>query len=166
MTGTRDAAGGNAPPGRGKGGGPTVLIIDDDNVGRALLIEVLKESCERIIELSSPIGATRIVSQERVDVVVLDVQMPNLRGDALAKLFRSNPRIAHLGVILVSGYNDNELSELGRACGADQVISKRHIRATLVGAVHSAWMLSRERREPTQRTPEPVARTARDGTER
>ena len=43
-------------PGRGRG--PKVLVIDDDDVGRTLISEVLLDSCSRVIGLSSPIGAT------------------------------------------------------------------------------------------------------------
>jgi PleD family two-component response regulator len=125
--------------------GPTVLVIDDDDVGRALLCEALGTSCKRIIQLSSPIGATRQAMQEQVDVVVLDVEMPNLRGDMLAKLFRSNARIAHVGVILVSGCDSDELERLGTACGADEVVSKRHVRSSLPNAVQKSWIHSRRR---------------------
>jgi DNA-binding response OmpR family regulator len=137
--------------------GPTVLVIDDDDVGRALLCEALRDVSKRTIELSTPIGATRTLVRENVDVVVLDLEMPNLRGDMLAKLFRSNARIAHVGVILVSGCGTEELEELGKKCGADDVVSKRFVRASLAVAVRNTWLVSRAR------MPKPTA--ARRGEE-
>jgi PleD family two-component response regulator len=132
-----------SPPGARVG--PTVLVIDDDDVGRALLCEALRDVSKRTIELSAPIGATRVVARENVDVVVLDVEMPNLRGDMLAKLFRGNARIAHVGVILVSGCSTEELEDLGEKCGADEVVSKRFVRTSLAGAVRNTWLASRAR---------------------
>ena len=138
-------------PGRGRG--PKVLVIDDDDVGRTLISEVLLDSCSRVIGLSSPIGATQTAVAEQVDVVVLDVEMPNLRGDMLAKLFRKNPRLGHLGVVLVSGCRSEELVRLGNSCGADAVLSKRDVRSQLRFVVHHAWMLSKNRnRDGTPRT--------------
>jgi CheY-like chemotaxis protein len=134
----------------GRGKGPKVLVIDDDDVGRTLISEVLHDSCSRVIELSSPIGATQTAVAEQVDVVVLDVEMPNLRGDMLAKLFRKNPRLGHLGVILVSGCRSEELVRLGNSCGADAVLSKRDVRSQLRFVVHHAWMLSKNRNRDGQ----------------
>jgi CheY-like chemotaxis protein len=131
--------------------GPRVLVIDDDDVGRTLISEVLLDSCSRVIELSSPIGATQTAVAEQVDVVVLDVEMPNLRGDMLAKLFRKNPRLGHLGVILVSGCRSEELVRLGNSCDADAVLSKRDVRSQLRFVVHHAWMLARNRSRDAQR---------------
>ena len=148
-------------PGRGRG--PKVLVIDDDDVGRTLISEVLLDSCSRVIGLSSPIGATQTAVAEQVDVVVLDVEMPNLRGDMLAKLFRKNPRLGHLGVVLVSGCRSEELVRLGNSCGADAVLSKRDVRSQLRFVVHHAWMLSKSRNRDGQvRSDAPANDTAPD----
>lgn len=129
----------------GQSKGPTVLVIDDDDVSRALICEALREVSKRTVELSSPIGATRVVSREQVDVVVLDVEMPDLRGDVLAKLFRNNARVGHIGVVLVSGCSPEELEELGKSCGADETVSKRYVRTSLGNAVRAAWTAARTR---------------------
>src|SRR3954469_6784583 len=96
-----------APSGRA-----TVLVIDDDDIARALITEILKPHFQ-VVELNSPIGATRAAVAACADVVVLDVQMPNISGDMLAKLFRNNPRLRHVGVVLVSGCSMAELTDLG-----------------------------------------------------
>jgi CheY-like chemotaxis protein len=126
--------------------GPIVLVIDDDAIGRTLVCETLREVFPSLLESSSPIGASRTVIQEHVDVVVLDVEMPNLRGNKLAKLFRENPRLAYIGVILVSACGSEELAALGEACGADGVVTKHNIRTSLQGAVTKAWRASVSRR--------------------
>jgi two-component system cell cycle response regulator DivK len=135
--GSRDAAGGTKVQ-------PAVLVIDDDNIARSLVRELLAPSC-RVVELSSPIGATRTASAESVDVVLLDVLMPNLRGDMVAKLFRNNPRLRHVGVILISGCAVEELAEMGAECGADAVLSKRNLRHELVPTVARVSSQSRRR---------------------
>ncbi|HKQ67981.1 MAG TPA: response regulator [Polyangiaceae bacterium] len=123
-----------------------VLVIDDDAIGRTLLCETLREHYSELTEVTTPIGASRIVSQERIDVVVLDVEMPNLSGDKLAKLFRTNPRLAHVGVVLVSGTGDDQLALLGLECQADATVTKAKVRADLVKAVQVAWEKSQRRR--------------------
>jgi two-component system phosphate regulon response regulator PhoB len=124
---------------------PKVLVIDDDDIPRTAMRELLEGAGIEALELSSPIGATQVALNQNVDVVVLDVMMPNLRGDMLAKLFRRNPRLRNLGVILVSGCPPQELAALASECQADAVVSKRDVRTDLVATVWRVQALCRVR---------------------
>jgi CheY-like chemotaxis protein len=115
-----------------------VLVVDDDEIAREVLCSELQQAGYEVLSLPSPIGATRVIHEEKVDVIVLDVVMPSLRGDRLAKLLRGNPRFANLGVVLVSGETGVQLQELAAAVGADAVLSKDRIRSTLVPTVKAA----------------------------
>lgn len=91
-----------------------------------------------VFSLASPIGATRAIVEQSIDVVVIDVQMPSIRGDRLAALFRGNPRFTRLGVVLVSGGDESELKQLGQATKADGVLSKGSL-DRLVGLVKDTY---------------------------
>ncbi len=112
-----------------------VLVIDDNEVARELMTSLLTEAGHRVHSLSTPIGATRTIVREKVSVVVIDVEMPALRGDKLVSLFRNNPRFSKLGLVLVSGAPEEELVEIGRAVGADAVVPKIHLEAGLADTV-------------------------------
>jgi CheY-like chemotaxis protein len=103
---------------------PNVLVIDDCEIARAEMTHRLARAGFNVSNLASPIGATRVIVDKKVDVVVIDVQMPSIRGDRLAALFKGNPRFATLSVILVTGGDEAELQELGRVAKADAVLSK------------------------------------------
>lgn len=107
-----------------RGRGITVLVIDDSDIARTRMVDLLAASGFDVAELPSPIGATRVILTRRVSVVVVDVLMPGMRGDRLAALFRGNPRFADVGVILVSGEATVELERLLSETGADASISK------------------------------------------
>jgi CheY-like chemotaxis protein len=102
----------------------TVLVIDDCEIARTEMSHRLAKAGFKVSNLASPIGATRVIVDQSVDVVVIDVQMPSIRGDRLAALFRGNPRFAALGVILVTGGSEAELDELLEVAKADAVLSK------------------------------------------
>lgn len=104
-----------------------VLVIDDSDVARRAMAELLTQNGMKVVTLSSPIGATREVMRNNVDVVVIDLMMPGLRGDRLAALFRENGRLAKLGLVLVSGGSDEELSQLSLERSVDAVVSKSRI---------------------------------------
>jgi len=106
---------------------PAVLVIDDSAVARRAMVELLTQSGIKVVSLESPIGATREVMRSNVDVVVIDLMMPGLRGDRLAALFRENSRFAKLGLILVSGGSEEELSQLSLEKCIDAIVAKSRI---------------------------------------
>lgn len=112
-----------------------MLVIDDNEVARELMTRLLSDAGHLVHSQSTPIGATRTIVRERVAVVVVDVEMPALRGDKLVALFRKNPRFARLGLILVSSAPERELVEIGQAVGADAVVPKLHLETGLVPVV-------------------------------
>jgi CheY-like chemotaxis protein len=115
-----------------------VLVIDDDEIARELLVSILRDGAHDVFDLPSPIGATQLIASRGIDVVVLDLMMPALSGDKLAKMLRSNPRLRGLGIVLVSSCDIRELEELAARVNANAVVSKRHVRENLLSAVASA----------------------------
>jgi len=116
-----------------------VLIIDDDVVARELLTSTLKLAGHEVFELNSAIGATRAIAQYEIDVAVVDVMLPDIRGDKLAQVLRQNPRGASLGIVLVSGCPVEELRALADSSQADIALQKSDIRLGLAPAVKVAW---------------------------
>lgn len=113
---------------------PVVLVIDDSDIARTKMASLLEEAGMEVITLPSPIGATRAMLTHQVDVVVIDVLMPAMRGDRLAALFRRNPRFKNVGIILVSGATEVELESLALEVQAEATISKARLQ-DLVEAV-------------------------------
>lgn len=104
--------------------GGTVLVIDDSDISRAEMTRILEAAGLEVVGLASPIGATRVMLGGNVKAVVIDIEMPSLRGDRLAALFRGNPRMNGIGVVLVSGEKSDELSRLAIEARADEAVSK------------------------------------------
>ena len=89
--------------------GLRVLVIDDDDISREMMVDLLRGDGHLVWDLPSPIGATKHIVTEEVQVVVIDIMMPSMRGDKLAALLSRNPKLKELGVVLVSGATVNEL---------------------------------------------------------
>jgi len=101
-----------------------VLVIDDSDLARASMRRALTDAHLRVIDLPSPIGATSAILRSQVRVVVVDVNMPSIRGDKLAALFRKSARMSTIGIILISGTEVEALDRLAREVGADAVLPK------------------------------------------
>ena len=101
-----------------------VLVIDDSDIARAAMMRALTQAGFDVLDLPSPIGATRSIVRHEVRLVVIDINMPSMRGDKLAALFRNNDRLRELKLVLVSGTEPDRLSKLAEEVGADGVVAK------------------------------------------
>jgi CheY-like chemotaxis protein len=108
------------------------LVIDDDDIARELVVSMLRDAGYETFELPSPIGASQMISREKIELLVLDIMMPGLSGDKLAKMLRANPRLGRIGIILVSSCNVAELEAVATSVRADGVVLKPEIRQKLL----------------------------------
>jgi DNA-binding NarL/FixJ family response regulator len=112
-----------------------VLVVDDSDLARAAIVRVLTRAGLRVGELATPIGLTQALIRKPTRVVVIDFDMPSLRGDRVIELLRRNPRFAHIKLVLFSGHELHELAEMGVAARIDAYISKSLGPTEIVSAV-------------------------------
>jgi PAS domain S-box-containing protein len=91
---------------RRTGTGEVVLVVEDQDVVRLLIVEVLNDLGYRALETSDSAAALRILqSSQRVDLLVSDIGLPGLNGRQLADAARI--RRPALKVLFVTGYAEN-----------------------------------------------------------
>ena len=110
---------------------PRVLVIDDTEVSRMAIAEVLAAAGCQVLQLAAAIGATRMIMQHKVQAAVIDVAMPGLSGDKLITLLRDNPRLRDLAIIVVSARSAEELEAIRAATGADGAVDKARLATEL-----------------------------------
>ena len=115
-----------------------VLVIDDDDVAREIIVDVLAREGHDVSSLPSPIGATKHIVENQIEVVVLDVMMPSMRGDKLAALLGRNPKLKNLGVVLVTSARVEDVSVLAEAVSSVAIVAKDGLQADLPQAVRRA----------------------------
>lgn len=102
----------------------TVLIIDDDDIARLSLSECLRRAGFETCAMSSPIGATRTIRRHGISLVVCDLNMPAMHGDAFARLFRSTPMLRGVKLVLVSATPIEKLAKFATDGLVDAVVEK------------------------------------------
>jgi CheY-like chemotaxis protein len=113
-----------------------VLVVDDNALNRTAITRLLRRDGLSVISTDSAIGATRLVLRCGVSVVVADLNMPAMQGSSLLTVFRRNPRLAHVAVVLLSGVSADELVKAASEVGADAAVSKLDMTTMLLPAVH------------------------------
>jgi DNA-binding NtrC family response regulator len=84
---------------------PTVLVVDDETGPRESLRLVLRPHC-RVLTADGGKDALRILAREAVDVVTLDLRMPEL--DGVRTLERIREIAPDVEVIIVTGFGSRE----------------------------------------------------------
>lgn len=100
----------------------TILIIDDDDFIRGVLMSVLKKAGYQVIDASDGETGLKYVKQHEPDLVLTDYKMPGISGmDVLQELVRTKPG---LPVILLTAYGDVALTIKAIQAGAYDFIEK------------------------------------------
>lgn len=112
-----------------------VLVIDDSDVDRETMASILTDAGFKVHTQPSPIGATKAARDLGVRVVVIDQNLPAMNGNKLAMMFRSNPALRAVRLILVSGYDEAVMLEVAKTAQADAFIGKSVMHTQLAAAV-------------------------------
>jgi CheY-like chemotaxis protein len=95
----------------------TILVVDDDPTGRALLREILVEDGYAVLEAEDGEFALELIETKPVDLVITDRSMPRMDGlELLAKLKENEKTIPSL---VISAYGEEAL--WGQAIGLGAV---------------------------------------------
>ncbi|MGI5198998.1 response regulator transcription factor [Streptomyces sp. CA-288835] len=101
-----------------------VLIADDDADIRDLVAFKLVQSGHQVTAVEDGMAALRVVREQPLDLVLLDIRMPGMSGLDVCREVRSAPETASLPVILITARSQEGDVELGFAAGADDYIIK------------------------------------------
>lgn len=103
--------------------GKKVLVVDDDEQFLKLTARVLQKAGYEVVTRTDVIGTSLSVASERPDLVLIDLEMPLIRGDRLASMIlRAIPERPIL--VLYSGIDEKLLERRAAECGADDAIPK------------------------------------------
>lgn len=102
----------------------SVLIIEDVNDLRNYLKNALSEYFNRIYTAKDGVEGLIMVKQQSPDIIISDVMMPRMDGFRLCSTIKSDIRISHIPVILLTAYNNPANMSTGYKLGADAFLGK------------------------------------------
>ncbi|MEI9936478.1 MAG: response regulator [Pseudomonadota bacterium] len=117
--------------------GRTILVVDDNAVVLEATRTTLEQAGFRVVTCDRASGAVVAVLHERPDLVLLDVNMPNMTGDSLADVLGRTRATRGTLVVLYSSLPANALRMKALAAGAHGFIQKTGAQAELVRQVRA-----------------------------
>ena len=100
-----------------------ILLIDDEQDLLFVVSHGLKKRGYEVFLGRDGREALALTQQLMPDLIILDVHLPVMDGDEVARILKKDEKLKHIPVFLISSVIDG-LSEKTAACGADTCISK------------------------------------------
>lgn len=104
--------------------GPIILCVDDTELNRVILEAALVPGGYQVILSESGGAALEIINQQKIDLVLLDVNLPDLNGFEVCKRIKEDERHQQIPVVMVTGLTSREDRIKGLEAGAEEFISK------------------------------------------
>jgi two-component system chemotaxis response regulator CheY len=119
----------------------SILIVEDSATTRSLIKAIIDEMGDfNTIEASSGFEALKLLPTEEFNLVITDVNMPDINGIELIIFIKNNPRYNHIPLIIVSTERSEEDRKKGLALGAIAYVTKPFKAHELREAIKQAIM--------------------------
>jgi two-component system cell cycle response regulator DivK len=104
--------------------GHRVLIVEDNELNMKLFHDLLEASGMEILQTRNGTDALKVAKQERPDLIVMDIQLPEMSGLEVTERIKSDPDLKPIPVIAVTAFAMKGDEERIRAAGCEAYLSK------------------------------------------
>ncbi len=102
-----------------------ILVVDDEDIARVTISDLLTREGYEVIQATSGSKALEMLAQENPDLVILDVMLPGMDGYEVCETIRQMPEpLSKIPIILLSALNTILGRKTGLEAGADLYLTK------------------------------------------
>jgi len=101
-----------------------ILVVDDTITARMLIRTILESAGYKVKTASDGQEALTLLSEQRFDLVLTDIEMPIMNGLELTKAIKGKEALAKTRVVLITSMTDSEFRKKGEDAGADAFFVK------------------------------------------
>ena len=102
---------------------PVILAVDDESTNLQLIDSALNSEYEVVLAADGH-DAISVLKEYNVDLILLDVMMPDLNGFDVCKIIKSDPLLAEIPIIFLTALNTLENEMLGLGFGGIDYLTK------------------------------------------
>ena len=119
---TTDATADGVP--HGLAGKLSILVVDDDPIQREFSSVYLSTPTAEVHVASRAEEGFALLEARRIDLALIDVEMPGMDGVEMVRRLRADPRFADLPIMVVTGHEDVESIDRAYDAGATAFMAK------------------------------------------
>jgi two-component system cell cycle response regulator DivK len=102
----------------------TVLIVEDNELNMKLFNDLLTANGYNTLQASDGRNVVELVRAERPDLILMDIQLPEISGLGVTKLLKDDPELKSIPVVAVTAFAMKGDEERIRQGGCDGYIAK------------------------------------------
>lgn len=102
----------------------TILVVEDSSSIRKFITLALKMACYNVIDAVDGMDAIEKMSGQEIDLVVTDLNMPNIDGFTLIRTIRENPKNSDLPILILTSLNNERDIREAMEAGANSYLIK------------------------------------------
>jgi len=125
----------------------TILTVDDNTRNLQLIGSVLQKNGYEVAMAMSGPEALEFLEQERPDLILLDIMMPDMDGFEVCRILKQRKQLSAIPIIFLTAKNDPEDIVEGFECGGVDYITKPFHTAELLARIKTHIELRRARKE-------------------
>jgi two-component system chemotaxis response regulator CheY/putative two-component system response regulator len=110
-----------------------ILVVDDDPINRKLIVKILSKKDFESIEAGNGVEAFSVLTNNDIDIILLDVVMPVMNGIEFLKEIKTKPKYMNLPIIILTTDDGKKVEAL--SLGANDVIIKPVSPVTLLETI-------------------------------
>lgn len=103
---------------------PQKILIVDDNSINLTAIKIVFDNLYKVHAVNSGATALKFLEKQRPDLILLDVEMPEMSGKDLIKILKADPNLSDIPVIFLTANNDENSEAEAFTLGAVDYIRK------------------------------------------
>ena len=115
----------------------TILIADDSVYIRQSVLQILSHAGYDVMQARDGEEALERLQTNSIDVLLLDIEMPNLNGYDVLNILRANPEFARPKVVMLTSRSSEKHQRHAEALGADGYLTKPCPQETLLATIES-----------------------------
>jgi CheY-like chemotaxis protein len=108
-----------------------ILCVDDDHGQRLLLGFLLERHGHEVRTAGEGKEGVAIALEWQPDLILMDLMMPGMDGFAAAKILRADPRTAHIPILALTAYGEEDMQARAQAMGMTDFVLKTILPADL-----------------------------------
>ena len=103
----------------------TALVVEDSAIMRGIIVSSLSNLQQvRSVEVANGFEALRILPQEKFDIILTDINMPDINGLELLSFLKNHPHYRTIPVVIISTEKSETDRKRGLELGADDYLTK------------------------------------------
>jgi two-component system, chemotaxis family, chemotaxis protein CheY len=101
-----------------------IMVVDDDSIGQRMLGYTLQKNGHRVVQAMNGVQALERLAETAVDLIITDLNMPEMDGPTLLKQLRADDRYKDLPIVMLTASGQDHDRVEARAAGATDFLTK------------------------------------------